>query len=75
MKKGVIWLAVVIAIIALCGAFYYCQPRGTADSPMTVTGIADVNNTANTSKDLTETTNTSNQSVFTVPLEKPPFID
>jgi hypothetical protein len=37
--------------------------------------IADINNTTNASKDLNEINNTTNQTLFMVPLEKPPFIE
>ncbi len=73
-KKSLTWLAVVIFGIAFCGAFYQSQIQGTTNnSPMTE--IADFNNTASASKNLTGTNNTANQTAFTVPLEKPPFID
>ena len=73
-KRGIIWLAVILFIIAFCGAFYLYHLQGRAnDSP--ISKIADFNATASASKNLTETSNNSNQSVFSVPLEKPPFID
>ena len=78
-KKGLTWLVVVIFGIALCGAFYQYQTRGTtSDSSIalnTSMEIVDINNTASASKDLNETNNTTNQTAFTVPLEKPPFIE
>ena len=73
-KKGMTELVAIIFAIAFCGAFSIYHLQGSAnDSPMSA--IADVNNTTNASKDLNETNNTTNQTVFSVPLEKPPFID
>ena len=73
-KKSMTWLAAIIFAIAFCGAFSIYHLQGSAnDSPMSE--IADVNATANASKDLNATNNTTNQTVFMVPLEKPPFID
>lgn len=73
-KKGLTWLAIIVFGIALCGAFYQCQIHGTTNNyPMTE--IADISNTANASQNLNETNNTTNQTAFTVPFEKPPFID
>ena len=75
-KKSLAWLAVIIFGIALSGVFYQYQiHRSTGDVPVTVTKIADTNNTASTSKNLTEPTNTTNQTIITIPLEKPPFTD
>jgi hypothetical protein len=73
-KKGMTWLAAIIFAIAFCGAFSIYHLQGSAnDSPMSA--IADVNNTTNASKDLNAMNNTTNQTVFMVPLEKPPFIE
>ena len=74
MNKNLIWLAIIVSGIALCGAFYQYQIQGTTSNSL-MTEIADTNNTASASKNLTEPNNTTNQTAFTVPLEKPPFID
>jgi hypothetical protein len=71
-KSGILWLVVIIFIIAFCGAFYLYQILGSTTS---TTEIADLNTTASASKNLTAQNRTTNQSVFSVPLEKPPFID
>jgi uncharacterized membrane protein len=71
-KRSIIWLAVIIFIIAFCGAFYLYKLHGSTTS---TTEIADLNTTASASKNLTTQNKTTNQSVFSVPLEKPPFID
>jgi hypothetical protein len=73
-KKGIRWLAAIIFAIAFCGAFSFYHLQGSAnDLPMSA--IADVNNTTNASKGLNETNKTTNQTVFMLPLEKPPFIE
>jgi len=78
-KKGLMWLAIIVFGIALCGAFYQYQIHGPTDDSSialnTRMKIADINNTANASQNLNETNNTTNQTASTVPLEKPPFID
>ena len=71
-RRGIIWLAVILLIIAFCSAFYLYQIHGSTTS---TTEIADLNTTASASKNLTAQNKTTNQSVFSVPLEKPPFID
>ena len=73
-KKGMTWLAAIIFAIAFCGAFSIYHLQGSANDPP-MSAIADINTTANASKDLNGTNNTTNQTVFMVPLEKPPFID
>lgn len=73
-KKSMTGLAAIIFAIAFCGAFSIYHLQGSANDP-TMSAIADVNNTTNASKDLNEINNTTNQTVFMVPLEKPPFID
>lgn len=71
-----LWLAIIIAAIALCSAFYLSQTqRTTSNSPTTVAEIAAINNTVSASEELNKTNNTANQSIVTIPLEKPPFID
>jgi hypothetical protein len=73
-KRGMTGLATIIFAIAFCGAFSIYHLQGSAnDTPMSA--IADLNTTANASKNLTAQNNTTNQTVFMVPLEKPPFID
>ena len=73
-KRGIMWLVAIIFAIAFCGAFSIYLLQGSAnDSPMLE--IADINTTASASKNLTAQNKTTNQSVFSVPLEKPPFID
>jgi Flp pilus assembly protein TadG len=71
-KRGIIWLVVILLIIAFCGAFYLYQIHGSTTS---MTEIVDINTTASASKNQTTQNKTTNQSVFSVPLEKPPFID
>jgi hypothetical protein len=71
-KRGIMWLAVIILIVAFCGAFYFYQLHGSTTS---MTDIANLNTTTSASKNLTAQNRTTNQSVFSVPLEKPPFID
>jgi hypothetical protein len=73
-KRGMTGLAAIIFAIAFCGAFSIYHLQGSAnDPPMSV--ITDINTSANASKDLNATNNTTNQTVFMVPLEKPPFIE
>ena len=71
-KRGMTWLAAIIFAIAFCGAFYLYQIHGSTTS---MTDIADLNTTASASKNLTAQNKTNNQSIFSVPLEKPPFIE
>lgn len=73
-KKGMTWLATIIFAIAFCGAFSIYHLQGSANDPP-MSEIADINATANAIKDLNATNSTTNQTVFMVPLEKPPFID
>ena len=77
MSRNLMWLAVIVFGIALCGgAFYQYQIHGsTGDIPMTAMDIMDTNTTASASKNLTEPNNTTNQTTIEIPLEKPPFID
>jgi uncharacterized protein YxeA len=76
MKKGAkVWgMIAILLIIVFCSAFYLYRIHGTMDDSL-MTEIADINTTASASKNLPETNRTANQSTFTVPLEKPPFID
>ena len=71
-KSGIIWPVIILLIIAFCSAFYLYQIPGSTTS---MTEIADLNTTISASKNLTAENKTTNHSVFSVPLEKPPFID
>jgi hypothetical protein len=72
-KNRLICLALILFSIALCGALYHYQTPGTVDNS-TTNVTADINSTPTPTKNQNETTNTTNQTAFTVPLEKPPFI-
>jgi hypothetical protein len=71
-KSGIMWLAAMIFAIAFCGAFYFYQIHGATTS---TTEIADLNTTTSAGENLTAQNRTTNQTVFMVPLEKPPFIE
>ena len=80
MRKGALWMVVIIMSIALFGFFLYAQlgvfeHEDTDDSSLRVTEGVDHNSPTNTTQNQTAITNASNRGAVTIPLEKPPFIE
>jgi hypothetical protein len=80
-KKSFVWFAVMAFGIALCGAFYLYQARTAGDSSIAINSSMESANasgadSSSPGNELNETNSTAtNQTAFTIPLEKPPFIE